>query len=40
MHKCRTLVSKSITDKMRLNEKAVMLHFTHAYMQKIAKISS
>lgn len=25
---------------MRLNEGAVMLHLTHAYMQKIAKISS
>lgn len=26
--------------RMRWNEKAVMLHFTHAYTQKIAKISS
>lgn len=31
---------KASRKRMRLNEGAVMLHLTHAYMQKIAKISS
>lgn len=41
--KCTNVVLwflKASQIRMRWNEKAVMLHFTHAYMQKIAKISS
>lgn len=41
--KCTNVVLrflKALQIRMRWNEKAVMLHFTHAYMQKIAKISN